>query len=58
MEMTVAGGGQSVNTHYELDNGRVLAATSGENTSLYLYGLNCFGEGEEAQKPFSWENHF
>ncbi len=42
--MTGYAEGQSVTTRYELDNGRVLAATSADLTTTYLYGLGPIGE--------------
>ena len=38
LEMTAYAEGQSVNTRYVLDNGQVLAAIAGANSTFYLYG--------------------
>ena len=44
LEMVGYAGTESATTQYELDNGRVLAAASGENSTFYLYGLGAIGE--------------
>ena len=48
LEMVGYAGTESVTTQYELDNGRVLAAASGENSTFYLYGLGAIGEQTDA----------
>jgi RHS repeat-associated protein len=44
LDMTAFAPGGSVATQYELDNGQVLSATVGENTTSYLYGLGPISE--------------
>jgi len=46
--MTGYAEGQSVTTQYELDNGRVLAADTGDLTTFYLYGLGPMAELTDA----------
>ena len=48
LEMTGHAGDQSVTAQYELDNGRVLAATAGDLTTTYLSGLGPIAELTDA----------
>jgi hypothetical protein len=44
LEMTGYAEGQSVTTRYALDNGQVLLAAAGEQTTAYLYGNGVIGD--------------
>jgi RHS repeat-associated protein len=44
LSMTAYAGGQSVTTHYALDNGQVLTAAAADLTTTYLYGLGPIAE--------------